>query len=444
MGIVGSVGGAIQSLLGKIAEKAGEETKVILRQRVFTSITLAQTFVLSFLQKPDATDEDIAEMAALCGAGVTPQAICKRHSPALVKFLQTLFAKTVHVKVEADKTLAPILERFTKVIILDSSTITLPDDQQEEFTGCGGSYHGGKAALKLQVELDLRSGSLAHVELEPGKSPDSATTRQETSHGPGSLRITDLGYFNVPVFAAMDKRGEYFLSRLNFGTKVAMTDNGPMIDIMEWLRQWPTGVVDQTIWLGCDQRLKCRVIAFRVPPEVAAERRRKLRHEAMRKRGCEPTAARLAWCDWTILVTNVPESMLRVKEAIVLYRARWQVELLFKRWKSQDLIAELTGTTTVRQMVRVWARLIAAVLQHWLLLSSVWGDPTKSLGKAVKAIRRFVTHLVVALDSSEKLQQVLHQITKLIAKTCRRNKRRKKPGTFELLNNAELLDFTLS
>jgi len=109
-----------------------------------------------------------------------------------------------------------------------------------------------------------------------------------------------------------------------------------------------------------------------LPPEQANRRRQKLRKETLSKSGKEPSAARLAWCDWTILVTSVPVSMLSPEEAVVLYRARWQVELLFKRWKSQDLVAELSGSTDVRQMVRVWSRLLAALVQHWLVIASAW------------------------------------------------------------------------
>jgi hypothetical protein len=69
------------------------------------------------------------------------------------------------------------------------------------------------------------------------------------------------------------------------------------------------------------------------------------------------------------------------------------VELLFKRWKSQGLVAELSGSTVVRQMVRVWSRLLAAVVQHWLVISSVWGNPTKSLSKVYEAVRDFAGRL---------------------------------------------------
>src|SRR5208283_4791326 len=215
------------------------------------------------------------------------------------------------------------------------------------------------------------------------------------------------------------------------------------VEVLSWLAKQPSPFVDVSILLGQEQRLPCRLIAWRLPEEQANRRRQKLRQETMSKRGQEPSAERLAWCDWTILVTNVPVEMLTPKEAVVLYRARWQIELLFKRWKSQDLVAVLTGATDVRQMVGVWARLLAAVVQHWLVVGSVWGDPTKSLNKVCEAIRTFVGRLAAALDRLPELERVFADLYAVVAKTCRRNKR-SKPGTFELLNNVDLLDFRLT
>ena len=75
MSIVAKVGAAMQVLFGTIAEEAGKKTGVIVRQRKFTCISLAKTFVLGFLQKPNAwvydtvckngvNDEDfVAELA---------------------------------------------------------------------------------------------------------------------------------------------------------------------------------------------------------------------------------------------------------------------------------------------------------------------------------------------------------------------------------------------
>lgn len=442
MGILAKVGAALQRLFGEIAQSAADESGVIERRRKFTAVSLARTFVLGFLKNPNASDEKLAQIAAQCDAEVTPQAIEQRHTPKLVAFLQKLFCEAAKLVVGSHKALAPILERFTSVTMLDSSTITLPDEEQEQFAGCGGSYGSGVAAMKLQTELDLRSGALTHVQIEPGRSPDGATSRQHARRGKGSLRISDLGYFNVAVFAAMMAADEYFLSRLQFGTNVLLRD-GAAVDLLPWLAKQPGPFVDQPILLGQEQRLACRLIAWRLPQEQADRRRQKLRQETMRKRGCAPCVARLAWCDWTILVTSVPVEMLTPKEATVLYRARWQVELLFKRWKSQGLVAELSGSTAVRQMVRVWSRLLAVVVQHWLVIASVWGDPAKSLSKACEAVRDFAGRLAAALTHGAELERVLDDIGKTTAKTCRRDPR-SKPGTFELLNDIDLLDFCLT
>jgi Transposase DDE domain len=439
--IIAKVGLALQELFGEIAGEAAKRSEVIVRKRKFTAMSLARTFVLGFLRNPQASDEELAQIAAESGVAVTPQAIEQRHTQKLVKFLQELFCKASQMVVGSDKALAPILERFRNVTLLDSSTITLPDSLSEEFPGCGGSYGSGAAAMKLQTEWDFRSGALSHVEIESGRSPDGATVRQEARRGPGSLRISDLGYFNMAVFADMDRHDEYFLSRLQFGTHVVLPGGDP-VELLKWLAQ-QRGLIDQPILLGKEQRLPCRVIACRVPGKQASRRRQKLHREHMRKNGKEPSSERLAWCDWTILVSNVPMEKMSSEEAIVLYRARWQVELLFKRWKSQDLVAVLRGTTTVRQMVRVWSRLLAALVQHWLMIASAWGDPTKSLNKVCEAIRPFAGRLAAGLERRSHLEGVLIDLCAAVAKTCRRNQR-SKPGTFELLNDVRLLDFYLT
>jgi hypothetical protein len=397
MGILAKAGAALQRLFGDIAQTTADESGVIQRKRKFTGLSLARTFVLGFLWKPKASDEELAQIAVQCGTAVTPQAVEQRHTPKLVAFLEKLFRGATALVVGSGRALAPLLERFTQVTILDSSTITLPDDMQEQYRGCGGSYGGGAAAVKLQTELELRSGALSSVTIEPGRSPDGASARQQVER-PGAA-----------------------------------------VDVLEWLSGQPGPYVDAPIRLGGEQ-LSCRLLAWRLPEERANRRRQKLRKETLDKRGHEPSAARLAWCDWTILVTNVPGELLTPPEAVVLYRARWQVELLFKRWKSQGLVAALSGSTAVRQMVRVWSRLLAALVQHWLVVASAWGDASRSWVKVSEVIRLFVGRLLTALDHLVALEQVLADLGKVVGKTCQRNKR-SKPGTVELLNDVSRLEF---
>jgi hypothetical protein len=122
----------------------------------------------------------------------------------------------------------------------------------------------------------------------------------------------------------MTAAGEYFLSRLRFGAQVLL-GAGHRVDVLRWLGAQRGPFVDQPILLG-QERLACRLIAWRLPEEQANRRRQKLCQETRSKRGREPSVERLAWCDWTILVTNAAVDKLTPKEATVLYRARWQVE----------------------------------------------------------------------------------------------------------------------
>ena len=107
MGIIAKVGGALQQVFGRIAEEAAEASGVIVRKRKFTGLSLARTFVLGYLRNPEATDEELAQIAVQSGADVTPQAIDQRHTVKLVKFLHELFCRATKVVVGSDQALAP-------------------------------------------------------------------------------------------------------------------------------------------------------------------------------------------------------------------------------------------------------------------------------------------------------------------------------------------------
>ena len=97
--------------------------------------------------------------------------------------------------------------------------------------------------------------------------------------------------------------------------------------------------------------------------------RRRLRADA-KHRGKTPSAAQLAWCAWTSVVTSVPPTLLSLREALVLLRARWHIELLFKLWTSHGHIDESRSANPRRVLTEVFAPLLAMVVQHWLLLLS--------------------------------------------------------------------------
>ncbi len=439
MGIIANVAIRVQALFGTLAEAVAAEHPVILRRRKFTAATLARTLVLGFLADPDADDETLARTAASCGVVVTPQAIEQRFTDRTARFLEALFRAASRQLVASQGTLAPLLERFPAVYLMDSSTIALPAPLGDRFPGCGGGHGGGQAAMKLQVRWDLKGGALDAVAPEPGRDCDDKTPLQQDALPPGSLPITDLGDFDTAVFEQRDRRGVYWISRLQFKTSV-FTPDGQPLRRLDWLSQQAGPFVDRRVRVGAERRVACRIIAWRVPEEVANRRRQKLIAEAKSKDGRMPSRERLAWCDGTILITNVPMELLSATEVAVLYRARWQVELWFRRWKSLGRIAALRGATVARQMVRLWSRLLAVLVEHGLVLATAWGAPRVSLWKACEAIREHARSLAVELEDRTRLEAALGHLGVVIGATARQNKRRT-ASTFELLNDPSRLGY---
>ena len=157
-----------------------------------------------------------------------------------------------------------------------------------------------------------------------------------------------------------------------------------------------------------------------------------MRYQAGRK-AQQPSKARLALAGWTLLVTNAPPSLLAFKEALALARVRWQIELLFKLWKSQGHVDKSRSQKPWRILTEVYAKLIGLIFQHWIFLTNLWKHPNKSLVKAAQIVRTYAVLIASAIASFKKLSQALHTIRRCLENSCRMNMRAKKPNTFQLL-----------
>ncbi len=412
------------------------------RERKFSGSKLLATLVLAALENPKAVSRDYQVTAAQLGVDVTENAISRRFTPGLVAFLAGALQAVLERTLSVDPPPVKLLDRFSEVNIGDSSTITLPDEYAEEFPGCGGAHGSGKAALKVQVLWELRRGRLLLI-LETGRSSDAKSAIAERLVRADSLSIFDLGYFSIDRFQRVGQQKGYWLSRLQHGTDVYAGGDKP-IALHKYLgRNARRGVVDVRVQIG-KERHPCRLVAVRVSPEIAAKRRQKIRQKA-RDHGRQPSREYLQLQEWTIFITNCPEELLDWKEIIVLYRARWQIERLFKLWKSYNHLADRDETASAaRQMAGVYIKLIAVIIQHGILLMTVWPDGRRSLWRAAASLRRWIGQLLAVLDDSSRLQRVLERQRQCLGKSARINSRRKHPSCFQLLNDPELLEYTVA
>jgi hypothetical protein len=429
---IAEVTAAMQSVLTDTAEVIARETGCQQRTSKLGGAGFVRTLVFGWLGDPDATLEQLAQTAAALGTPVTPQALDQRFTPEAAACLEEVLAETVDTLVVAEPTAIPLLRRFRGVYVQDSSTLQLPDALAELWAGCGGRTVGaGQAALKLEVRLELGGGGLDGPYLAAGRAQDKACARRHRPLPRGALRLADLGYFSLGELRALETAEVYWLSRYKVGAAV-FDAAGRRQAASTLLQAHGEATLDLPITLGAAERLPCRLLAARVPPPVAAARRRKLKAAAKRE-GQTPSQERLALCDWTVLVTNVPPALLSVDEALVLGRARWQIELLFKLWKQHGQLDLSRSHKPWRILCELYAKLIALVLQHWLLLLGCWEYPNRSLPKAAHLVRAHTTALAAAFARPALLRATLATLGRCLAAAGRIGKRRTAPATFQLL-----------
>ena len=442
MEIVGKVAATIQNVLGPEAEELGRATGVIQRRRKFTAVSLLRMLVLTLLRKPDAKATDFQSTAAQLGLDVTSTAVENRFTPQLVGFLRAVLERTVLRVLAASPQTVDLLNKFTSVRIGDSSTIALPDELADQFPGCGGILRAGLAAMKIHLLWDFLTGSILQLRITPGRASDATNPIAQEVAPAGSLSLFDLGYFCLDRFQNLTRAGAFWISRLQHGTSVFDAQGQPLA-LLQYLRQQTgSGPIDVSVLLGVSHRLPCRLIALRVPQEVADRRRQKAYVKAQ-KHGRVPSREYLEWQDWTIFVTNCEPELLTWEAVVVLYRARWQIELMFKLWKSHNRLAtHRAGAAAEEQLAVVYVKLIAVLVQHWILLTATWCECRRSLMKAAAIIADWVTLLIDALDDLDRLIAILSRMKDVLLKAGARVQNRNiHPSLSQLLQNPILLDY---
>jgi hypothetical protein len=84
-------------------------------------------------------------------------------------------------------------------------------------------------------------------------------------------------------------------------------------------------------------------------------------------------------------------------------------------------------------LCEVYAKVLAMVVQHWLLLTGCWAYPDCSLVKAAPTVRHHAMHLASALACPAALGAAITVIHRCLAAGCRLNRRKRKPNTYQLL-----------
>lgn len=195
-----------------------------------------------------------------------------------------------------------------------STTLLLHRTLALDFPASGNQSHQPSAGLKIQAVFELLTQRWFAFQLGPFTRTDQQAAADCLDWiKPGDLLLRDLGYAVLPIWQELLNRGAYFVSRLR--SDIALFDQkGQALDLIALLQ---VGSLSSTqVKVGHSEQIPLRLVALKLPPNLAAQRRRRARANAKRDRRLRLTRRYLKLQDWTVLVTNVEQKTWSAQQVL--------------------------------------------------------------------------------------------------------------------------------
>lgn len=123
------------------------------------------------------------------------------------------------------------------------------------------------------------------------------------------------------------------------------------------------------VYIGAEKELKPRLIITKLSKEQTEKRASKLIASTKKKRGTLNSRS-VSWNCLNAYITNVEDSILKTEEIHLFYSLRWQVELMFKIWKSIFKIDQVKKVKIQRFKCFLYGRLIALLLSSSIVFTA--------------------------------------------------------------------------
>jgi len=296
-------------------------------------------------------------------------------------------------------------KKFSSILLQDGSSFAINPKLAEVFPGRFNRYN--PAAVELHVTVDLLSECPQGITL----TPDTTSEPQflpEVGELLNTLVMGDRGYVKKeyihqvvrhPTVSCIIK-GKSSMNPLvkrvilEDGHEVKAWRNQYLKDIKHKLRK--KSVMDMDIqWKDGKEWFDCRLIASWNPQGNY----------------------------YQYLITDLPRETFTPEHIITAYRLRWQIELMFKEWKSH---ANLQAFTTEKASIvegLIWGSLCAAILKRYIAhVTQKVSHKAISTRKVAKSGAYFMMELIRTLiEAPHKLMVTLTKIIKFLSGNAKRD-----------------------
>jgi len=324
-----------------------------------------------------------SKLSEKAGILVSNQALDQRLNERCVTFLKKIFEKLLHQTITNNTRITSRWdEYFKRIRILDSTAFQVPENYKNIYPGSGGCSK--PSGVKIQLEYELISGSLLNVQVGAGSESDNTFgSKIRDTIKVGDLILRDLGYFNFEDFLDLEKRKAFYISRLkpNIAVYIESNDiayykNGTpkksslfkRIYICDIMKQMNTGEhyeIDDA-YIGQGKKLKARLILYKLTSEQLRKRLQKCEKNA-KKKGVKKSDNTIELLGISMYITNIKREILSAKQVYELYTLRWQIEIIFKTWKSIFHIHAVKQVKIERFQCQLYGKLILILLSSTII-----------------------------------------------------------------------------
>jgi hypothetical protein len=368
------------------------------------------------------------------------QSLDERFNKKAVNFVKNVLSRLICAQFSDVLYSEEFLKEYNHVRIKDSTSFKVPSNLAVHYKGKGGSGKSALAGISIQYEFDLKTGEFLDLTITQAIRNDQRDASETVENiCKNDLIMRDLGYFSTSVLQKIGKQEAFFLSKLQLATAV-YDENGVEIDFKKlhtFMEKNRFDKCEKQVFIG-KKKLPVRLVIGLVPPEVYQQRMRR-KHKEEKRSGCQMKERTKFLQHFNLFITNVETKKLPLDKIMPLYRFRWQVELMFKNWKSVFSIHTLQKMKEDRYITMLYTRLILIVV-NLQIINRVQNALSKqkkesavlSYTKTLQTLKdKFSEILSILRSNEEKAIKLLGEIYRILSKNHWREKRKKRENFIE-------------
>ena len=353
--------------------------------------------------KSKSLNQLIIEAKSEHGIELSKQGLDKKFNDDALHFLKRLIEKQLAAKLNHQLE-TQWLKKFTRVTLKDGTRFDILDKFKDMLPGSGGS--ASKAGACIQFEFDLKTGTIIELDITPANRPDNKEASEVLDDvAEGDLVIRDLGYHIYASFLNIIKKKAFFISRLHPKTPVYILKNGfyQRLDFKKLYHKMKSngeGWKCISVFIGAD---KMPVnMTMEIVPEAVHERRIRNAKKNNSKKGRKTSEEYNYLTRFSLFITNIPKKDLPPRIISTLYRIRWQIELIFKIWKSIFCINHKTSMKFKRWLCLLYVRLLIMII-NWNIIMNRRNYLYRCSGDILSLNKCFKT----LFENSDRLRKAL-------------------------------------